>query len=142
MPLAFALYLERTLVVNRIAILSLFVVCLGCSGGTDGPTMHPVKGTVTLDGTPLAEGAIVLDPSDGSGTPVMGGVKDGSFTLEAPAGNKIVRFSASKVTDEEDEYGEKISISLVPDKYNGTSELTVTIAEGENTIGPFELKSE
>ena len=127
---------------NRIAILSLVVACVGCSGGSDGPTMHIVKGTVTLDGTPLAEGSIVLDPADASGTPVMGGVKDGAFELEAPVGNKIVRFSATKVTDEKDEYGEPISISLIPDKYNGSSELTATVKEGENTVGPFELTSE
>ncbi|MEZ6065249.1 MAG: hypothetical protein R3B90_05980 [Planctomycetaceae bacterium] len=127
---------------------SLVVCCVtalaGCSGsGADRPQMATVTGTVTLDGTPLAQGTIVADPADGTGLPAQGGVVDGKFSFEATPGKKTVRVTATQETGEKDQYGEPISKEVIPSKYNAESTLTETVgAVGETTTWAFELKTE
>src|SRR5437660_1614514 len=72
------------------AVLLLTVIFLsGC-----GDKRVPVKGTVTLDGKPVAEGSITFQPADGVGPGTGGKIKDGHYELTGPAaavpGNKKV----------------------------------------------------
>ena len=103
--------------------------------------MHPVAGTVTLDGQPLAQGSIVFDSADRKGAAAGCGIKNGAFKGTCPVGAKIVRISASKETGEKDEYGSVVSVSLIPDAYNESSTLKADIAAKDNSGLKFELLS-
>jgi hypothetical protein len=57
----------------------------GCGSGEAIPDLHPVTGTITRDGKPVAGGGIILipDPPNGSGLVVNASVgKDGTFTVQ------------------------------------------------------------
>lgn len=63
----------------------------------------------------------------------MGGIENGQFTAEVPPGEKILRISAVRETGEKDQYGEVITESYIPAKYNVESNLKKTVeANGEN----------
>ncbi|QDU59506.1 hypothetical protein Pan216_03350 [Planctomycetes bacterium Pan216] len=124
--------------IRQCFVLFVGGLLLGC-GASHAPGTYLVRGKVTLDGEPVEKGSVVLDPKDGSGSAAMGGVEHGTFEFRAPPGEKIVRFAAHRETMEKDEYGEKVVVSIIPDKYNGQSVLTATIAEEENELPPFEL---
>ncbi|MCA9085449.1 MAG: hypothetical protein KDA81_15410 [Planctomycetaceae bacterium] len=131
---------------NRFHVFPAFVGLLlvslsGCGGpgGPPAPEMFPVSGTVNLDGQPLAEGSITIDPVGGKGVPAMGGIKDGKFSFQAAAGEYIARFSAIEVTSEKDEYGEPITRSLIGDEFNGSSTTKASITSGENNLS-FDVK--
>ncbi len=131
----------------RLQLIILgFGLCLlsyGCGGGvSDAPQTYPVTGTVTLDGQPLSSGSIVLDVADNTGKPAAGGIDDGQFSFESTIGSKIVRISAVEETGETDQYGEIISVSIIPEKYNVDSELKADITADSENILSFDLKSE
>lgn len=118
------------------------VLQIGCGeNGPAAPKTYLVSGTVTLDGKPLADGAIVLDPEDGQSIAAQGAIKDGTFSFESPVGPKIVRISASKVTGEKDQYDQPVSVPLVADEFNTQSTLKTEVKAVENKDLKFEVKS-
>lgn len=131
-------------VAGLCSLLFLGANLIGC-GGDSGPpplAMFKVSGTVTLGGQPLEKGNVVFDPADSKGTPVQGAIENGKFEFEAPVGKKTVRISSVRETGEKDEYGSPISESIVPDKYNGTSELTADVTEAGPNSFEFKLDKE
>ena len=122
----------------------VYVVCalgIGCGGGDKRETTL-VSGTVTFAGKPLEEGNIVFDPVDGTGGSSMGAITNGKFEFESELGNKRVLINAVRVTEEKDQYGEPVTESYIPAKYNEESTLTAEVkADGENTF-TFELEAE
>ncbi|MBA2113538.1 hypothetical protein [Bremerella alba] len=105
---------------------------LGCTTSEDNPK-YPVKGTVTYAGEPIEVGTIVFDPVNGEGPSAMGGIENGNIQAEVTAGEKIVRVSAVRTLERKDQYGEPITESYIPDKYNGTSKLHQTVTrDGAN----------
>lgn len=120
---------------SRFAFLALgLVVVSGCGGGaSDAPSMFEVTGTVTFDGKPLEKGSIVFDSADGQTKAAAGGIENGKFSFESPLGPKTVRISATRETGQKDEYGETVSESYIPAKYNAESKLEATVERsGEN----------
>ena len=115
-----------------IAVVVLGVILLqGCSR-SDGLATYPVTGSVTMGGKPIEKGSIVFDPADGQGTAAMGGIENGQFTAEVPAGEKILRINAVRTTDEKDQYGSLVSESYIPAKYNLESQIKKTVNPGED----------
>ena len=112
----------------------------GCSGGS-GERMYPVQGRVLLDGQPLSHGDIVLDPLDGIGASASAEIQNGSFQLEAPAGEKRVDVRAAAETGELDEYDQPLVRQLIPPRYNIDSELTVTVSADDTNQFTLELSS-
>jgi hypothetical protein len=117
--------------------LGVILVVLGIislqSCGRSGIRTYPVTGTVTMAGQPIEKGSIVFDPADGRGTSAMGSIENGQFTAEVPAGEKIVRITAVRTTNEKDQYGEFITESYIPERHNTNSEIKRTVsANGEN----------
>lgn len=106
-----------------------------------GPKKFKVTGTVTLDGKPLETGAIrFLEPKVSAD---FAPIKNGSFSLEMPAGEKRVEINATKPSDKQvagAKDGVKESISLIPPEYNSKSTLKETVKEGKNDF-KFDLKS-
>jgi hypothetical protein len=131
-----------TLNLHLTLTLGLVALATGCGGasGPKAPDQYPVSGTVTVDGQPLAEGSIVLDPEDGKSIPASGAVKDGAFSFKSPVGNKVVRINAQKLSDQKDEYGGQVSMETVAEQFNLRSTLKTTVNATENKDLKFEVK--
>ena len=128
-----------------IAILSL----TGC-GSSD---RIPINGVVTLNGKPLSEGSISLEPVDGVGPTAGGKITDGKYALTdeaAPlAGKKTVRISGAFKTGRRIPAGpplppgtmvDEIGVR-VPGTYNQKSTLTCEVSRDGVKQIDFNLKT-
>jgi hypothetical protein len=81
----------------RFLIVSVAGVTLALSGcGSGGPTTYPVKGTVIYAGRPVPTGSVTFVPTQGGERAVGAIGGDGSFSLEAAAGEYKVAVFASR----------------------------------------------
>ena len=129
---------------RRILFSALVPISLiGC-----GPEskMATITGTVTVDGTAPATGAISFVAVDGL-TPNTGTtITDGKFTSEVPIGESKVEIRVSKVVgrkklyDTPDSPMQDIMEEVLPPKYNETTELRFTAKKGKNENN-WDLKS-
>jgi tetratricopeptide (TPR) repeat protein len=141
----------RWLAAAALLLLSLSVWALWPH--SDHLTVYRARGQATLDGKPLANALIWLDPvwtkDPGFPRPHATSQADGSFVLEtygaedgAPAGEYrvAVQLLVKKARANMDEDG-TIPRNALPPQYARfeTSELTVQIAAGENTLPALEL---
>jgi len=78
-------------------LLLATALVLGC--GSKGPELVPVKGTVTLDGAPLAYKTVEFVPDTGTAGGGAGGStkNDGSFELLASVGGSVVDMKGAPV---------------------------------------------
>ena len=135
---------------KKVVFSALVLCCFLLSGcGKDGLNRASVSGTVTLDGTPVADGHVTFNPEPGTACPTVAGtIKDGSYVIPAKSGpvpgNYTVTVTASAPT------GKKVKAtvmgvekevdevkSIIPDKYTGRggqSPLTAAIVQGKNTV--------
>lgn len=92
---------------------------VGCSGGgTKGPAAAPVKGTVNLDGKPMAGGEVRF--SAPGFPPKVIEVKDGAFEGEAFAGsNKIEVVWDKDGPPNPTDPTTKMKVNAVADKFSG-----------------------
>src|SRR4051794_3124636 len=110
------------------------LLCAGC-GDTNTST---VTGTVTVDGEPLADGAIRFDPKDGETSTSGKEIKDGKFTVVGPAGIKKVTITSAKMSGEESLYDtpdspvRKVPKQWIPARYNTATELELDVKPGRN----------
>jgi hypothetical protein len=131
----------------KVQLLALALAAFaGCS---DGPQRMPVKGTVSLDGQPLATGNLLMTPLKKG--PVAGcDIKDGSFEMPSDRGPgpgeyrveiTAYRPTGQKVYDTDLNVSTETLEPIVPARYNAASELTATVnVETENEF-KFDLKS-
>lgn len=129
---------------NLLLILfALAPLALGCSSESSQST---VKGTVTLDGQPLASGLINFVAADASVPTAEATIAAGKYEAAVPPGEKRVEIRAPKVTGKKKMYDTPdsptvdIIAELLPPRYNAESELRMTVTEGEQEQ-PFDLKS-
>lgn len=127
------------------AAMVLLFAAVGCGGGDNGPQTYPISGQVTYAGEPVASGRIAfLPPADAGGPSYAFELSDGRYTGDVSAGPKRVEIYGSFETGEmeSDDTGEKQIpvLESLPDKYNQSSELEVTISEGSNEDVNFELE--
>lgn len=124
-------------------VLALF----GLAGGCGGPPKAHVTGTVTLDGKPIENGAIMFSPTNGQGQTAGGGIQDGKYAVDASVGEMTVVINASKVVgkqklfDTPDSPVEDKVVEMIPLRYNTESKLRVTLKPGDNEGVNFELTS-
>jgi hypothetical protein len=126
----------------------------GCSGSRDDLPREPVSGSVTLDGQPLAEGAIQFTPaggSEGRQTSATVEVANGEFSI--PRADGLVpgsyKVSISAVPVKRDTHvkatiGKKKAApakELIPAKYNTKSTLTEEIKRGGASGLKYALQS-
>jgi len=102
------------------------------------------SGAVTWDGQPLPDGQIAFLPEVGGGTGGSGTIKDGRYTVRAPAGKYTVQITASKLVPlpagKTGMMGAKEEMQqYIPDRYNAKSKLTVDV--GAVKEFPFALTS-
>lgn len=130
-------------VVSAVAFALSLAVFAGCGPGD--PTV-PVKGEVTLDGQPLAEGAIQFIPVDQQSQTAGGTIQAGRFEFRSPPGKMKVEITAPKVVGKRKAYDTPDSPmvdvvkELLPAKYNVNSELTVDVERNKERYD-FPLKS-
>jgi hypothetical protein len=133
-----------------LALVMTAVVAAGCSPGR--PTIIPIRGSVTLDGKPVAQATVLFVPAAG-GVPGRGVTgPDGGFTLTTfaegdgvIAGKHRVAVSKMKVTAVEATEdgmlpatvsGEVRTIWVTPQKYAdvATSGLEVHVSQGMEPV--------
>jgi hypothetical protein len=128
------------------------LLAVGCGGKNAPRATYPVSGSVEYNGQIPVGGMVVLNPvskpDDGKQffTPRGTVNSDGTFKLwtyelddGAPAGDYIVTFSwHGNVTDED---LQNAQTELMPMKYRKpeTSDIKVTITDGENQLEKFVL---
>jgi hypothetical protein len=132
--------------------LALLTAMIGC--GESGPERAEVRGTVTLDGTPVESGSISFIPIEGTEGPSTGGaITNGAYHLTRSDGPVIgkhrVQILASRPTGRQIEAGEGADdpnamideIEMyIPPEYNTKSKLTADIESGTNQVD-FALQS-
>lgn len=116
------------------------LVLPGCGPGT--PPELEVRGSVTLDKTPLADGAITfLTPE---GVAAGGGpVKDGAFTARLKPGTYKVSITGSRPVPGKvvPGMGTPLLESVVPARYNSATTLTADVSP-DRTEFAFPLESQ
>jgi len=134
----------------------------GC-GSDDGLARHPISGSVTFDGKPLANGSIQFFPSATTGPAIASGaaIEEGQYAIPTDeglvAGPYTVRITsmggkAKAKGKGKEAVGESVAEGampgfgamhpqdLIPPRYNVTSELTATVKEeGPNEFN-FDLE--
>jgi hypothetical protein len=146
---------RRFLAVTLFAAVLLVVA--GC-GGSSGPAVAPVTGSVTLDGAALPNAMVTFVP-DGGGPAATGQTDAGGKYSLSTAGKKgavlgkhkvkvtslQTQGAATELQVSPDTYGQKSSGDYaqesqaqsvqekIPEKYNTQSELTFDVVSGENT---------
>lgn len=124
--------------------------CVGC-GSSKQPDLGQVQGTVTMDGSPLANAQVIFSPDGGRPST---GVTDaaGKYTLTyirdikgAKLGAHSVRVETVPAVTSDQAVGiapegPPAVAERIPIKYNTESELRAEVKSGENTID-FSLNS-
>ncbi|QDU64172.1 hypothetical protein Pan216_50610 [Planctomycetes bacterium Pan216] len=125
--------------------LILIGATIGCGGRSDRPETFPVKGTVTVNGTPLEKGTIKFrgDPSNTAST--GGEVVDGVFAFDATSGEKLVEIVATRAIPGkfvEPNPGEKVQATeqFIPKEYNRESTLRADVQSEPPNEFTFDLK--
>jgi hypothetical protein len=124
-----------------IATLALAMVAIGCS--SEAPQAE-LTGTVTYDGTPIADGAITFQPKDGQSSSAGSLIKDGQYSCKVPPGTSTVSITASKQVGKKKLYNTPnspempITKELLPAKYNEKTELTYDAVPGKH-VKNFDL---
>ncbi len=103
--------------VCRLILLgALGALCLvGC--GESGPTRHPIRGSITIDGEKLEQGAISLRPAAGTSAPAaVTKVEGGSYRFTRETGPLTGTYSVKINVDPESEQGKAIlsNSTMVP----------------------------
>lgn len=120
-----------------LAVLGLTVVVgsLGC-GRTPGLNVHPVSGTVTVDGAPLAEGWITFRALEGDTRGLAGRITNGAYRAEAFAGPARVAVTATRavpgkfVAPAPGVAPQPKTEQFIPRRYNEKTELAAEIPVG------------
>lgn len=133
--------------------LAVAGLAVGC-GGSSGPELAKVTGTVTYQGKPIPLGTISFQPTDPAGTPATGIIgDDGSYALQTTEPGDGARLGSYTVAIRAVEGEPEVPLdyipkkkppapkALVPEKYSNpmSSGLTAKVESGRNTIN-FELQ--
>ncbi len=114
----------------------------GCGGGADydGPERAAVSGSVTLDGSPVANGTIAFT-AVGDGKSASGPIADGSYSIPEEQGPNLGKYKAEVISvpksagDDEEEEEE---VEVDDEEEDETTEIrraTATSAELEIVSG-------
>jgi hypothetical protein len=122
----------------RLALLVAASMLLGCSP-TDRPPLGQVRGTVTLDGTALANATVLFTPAGKGRT--SHGVTDASGRYELRylrniPGANVDRHTVRITTSSEENGGRE----QLPPRYHSRTVLEATVVAGSNALD-FDLRS-
>jgi hypothetical protein len=119
---------------------ALVLLAPGCFGTSDGPRTAPVRGTVTMNGKPMAGVGVTFFPT-GHGPMATGNTNEkGEFVLMTNEPGDGASIGTHRVTLGNAEEGRAPAVP-VPDRYGmpDTSGLTADVKEDEDNVFSFEL---
>lgn len=133
-----------------VPVLFVVAVSLGCSK-SDRIAVHPVEGQLTWNGQPLPNAFVVLHPQDKSNPKLLTARAqtgaDGKFQLSTYDQADGAAAGEYKVTVEyyrpvKNGSGFEPGPNVLPAKLARpeTSEISVRVAEGKNTLAPISLR--
>ena len=137
---------------SRVFIAILFVSSAAVFAGCKSEAKrYGVSGTVKYKGTPIRLGTISFIPEGGTAPAGGAAIKDGAYEIAAaqglPPGKYLVSVSypdpkgaAPAPTEDEAPGASREVKELLPDKYNGATELRAEVKAGEPNEFPFDLK--
>ena len=137
---------------KRLGFLLLAVALLGGCNGKPELQRTLVRGTVSYQGEPVADGFVRFVPIEGTkGPPAATAIKDGKYSVSAlggvPVGTVRVEIRGFRVLPiDPDDPRAKIGLvteskqQYLPAKYNRPSELKRTIEEGGEQELNFDLQ--
>jgi hypothetical protein len=130
----------------RLILCSTFLAILLLTGCNSEPTPVKVSGTVTVDGKPLANGAIYF--SAPGNTPDTLTVTDGRFEGLVKPGEKRVEIlgfgkagAKAEPTKGEQPPAPEAKVNTLPSKYNEKTTLKATVTATGVEPSKFELQS-
>lgn len=138
-----------------IAVVSV-ILLTGCSGSDHVDGRYAVRGTVTLDGEPLATGNITFSPTDPRGRGTGSVITDGQYDIPAAKGlaegdyRVAISSTGEKKVDDGEARARMLSQpggsgtpkEIIPAMYNTQSKEKITVQEGERNIFDFDVKEE
>lgn len=142
-------------VIQHTAVLlgsCLLLAIVGC-GADDGLGRRAISGTVTLDGTPLTDGAITFEPVEKSTTSSGSMIAAGKYSITReqglPPGKYRVVVNAIKpgtgMTLPEGKFpGEEVGtpqVELIPPSWNSRSQQFIEVTESGPTEFTHEISS-
>ena len=141
----------RLAYVGRVAVLFLLVAALGCSQGDGRIAVHPVEGQLTWKGQPLPNAFVVLHPKDPTDTRVLPARAqtdaEGKFQVTTYDQADGAAAGDYKVTIEyyrpiKNGSGFEPGPNVLPPKLSrpDTTEISVRVAAGKNTLEPISLR--
>ena len=148
---------HHTMPFCRLRSIAGLWAATGCAlallAGCGGSERLAIEGTVTLDGTPLPSGNIILTPQTDTASPTAGGpITDGKFSIAATGGVLPGRFSVEITSYRQSASKQKIRTingdifdyvgeQIIPARYSSQSELRAEVKpDGPNQF-IFELTS-
>ena len=129
--------------------LLLMLLMTGCGGSSSGPDLHPVAGTVKMDGQPLTEAMLIFTPKGGGVTAIANTDSKGDYILEysssakgVPSGEYAVSISTFRPEGEVSDGAPSLppAKERVPDVYNQKTTLAVKVP-GDAGSYSFDLKA-
>jgi hypothetical protein len=141
---------RRRFCLDLTGLILLLIVSGGC-GSSDGLDRQAISGIVTLDGQPLDDGAIHLEPEmNASSTAVGATIRHGAFAITRdqgpiPGAYRVRIYARSGVQSPpgkgQTEHTRRPMVERLPEIYNSRSELRAAVtARGPNRF-PFDLLS-
>lgn len=127
---------------RRLRPLGLGLLFLAAACSRSGPPTYPVAGTVTWNGSPLAEGDMVFEPIDGSVAPNHGKVLNGRFSFPAHAGKKWVRIYATREGEYDHEMQARARHQFLPEHCNAKTTLEAEVISGGENRFRYELREQ
>ena len=125
-------------------LLPWLAAATGC--GDAGPERGTVKGTITIDGKPAANGSIAFTPVSGMAPTAGGKIVEGKYSVEVPLGTAKVAIRVANVVGERKLYDhpdspvQPVLEEVLPAKFNERTELTIDVRPG-TTSGDFDLQT-
>ncbi|MFO0864080.1 MAG: hypothetical protein U0744_05400 [Gemmataceae bacterium] len=111
---------------SKFWLALLFLIPAGCGG----EKLYPVEGTISVDGTPLAKGAVVFWSEKPSADQPAGDVENGKFTIMtkgktgAPEGTYKVTVSGNEEIDSTKPFKTKM---IIPAAYREQAKTPLTV---------------
>lgn len=115
-----------------VLVMAAALVASGCGCGRNGP--FDVAGAVTLNGEPVADGAVYFIAPDSEAVAGFGKITGGRYRALVARGRSRVRITGDRrVPGKTNESGNPLIEQYIPPRFNDQTELEATI-EGSRRL--------
>jgi hypothetical protein len=132
---------KKTRAITRVAAIMCLLLATEAGCRHSGAVTFPISGTVSYNGKPLPDGAIVFLPESGPSAADAGAIHDGRFAFSAHAGKKKVEIRATReVGPVNRTMGARDKQSYIPAQYNSQTTLTAEVVPDGSKQFVFDLR--